>query len=323
MTEEPAVGGNAPAAPEPPLDDPVPPAPPLDDPVPPAVMAGDRADPGLGNPAEIGPAADPYAPHGYQPAPYYPAGPYAHPGPAGCETVPVGAPGPGQPRPVRVGRGTGKLPKGLITAYFAGGLALLVVGVVAVVYLAVRAYGGATESITVSGSERETPVVTHSRSTAPAAEPTAEPVAPDPSDPARARFGPQQLANGKSFVVDGENNSKFEVTVTAGKFRRSACDIYSVKPREGGYLPVKLKVKVMEGEPTISEYDFKFEEPDGSWLPSVGGSGCDGKDYGGFLRHLSAGRSYSSSVVFDVPGKKGDIVFVYPIMDVVASWKIG
>jgi hypothetical protein len=245
---------------------------------------------------------------------------YSVGGAAAYETVPVSAGAPAQARPVPIGRGRGKLPKGLITAYFAGGVALLLVGVVAVVFLAVRAYGGnVSDDATVTISRGGTPSASPSTSKrVPSA-----PAAIDPSDPARARFGPQKLANGKPFVVNGENDSKFEVTVTAGKFRKSACDIYSVKPAEGGYLPVKLKVRVLEGEPTISEFDFKFEAPDGSWLPSVGGSGCEGRDYGGFLRHLSAGRSYTSSVVYDVPGKKGDIVFVYPIMDVVASWKVG
>jgi len=28
-------------------------------------------------------------------------------------------------------------------------------------------------------------------------------------------------------------------------------------------------------------------------------------------------------VVFDVPSAKGNIVFVYPLMDVVAAWKVG
>ena len=46
-------------------------------------------------------------------------------------------------------------------------------------------------------------------------------------------------------------------------------------------------------------------------------------DYGGFVRRLSAGRTYSSTVVFDIPSTKGDIVFVYPLLDVAASWKIG
>ncbi|WP_067496566.1 hypothetical protein [Actinoplanes sp. TFC3] len=233
--------------------------------------------------------------------------------------------------PAPVARSGGKLPKGLIATYFAGGVALLLVGAVAVVYLAVRAYGGnapESASVTVSrGAQPSVPAhgVSSQEATARKAQPPQKvPSSPvDPSDPARARFGPQRLANGKPFVIQGENNSKFQVTVTAGTFHKGACDIYSVKPEEGGYLPVKLKVKVLEGEPEISEYDFRFQKSDGSWLPSVGGSGCDGRDYGGFLRRLSAGREYSSSVVFDVPGKKGDIVFVYPIMDVVAAWKVG
>ncbi|BCJ52013.1 hypothetical protein Asp14428_34880 [Actinoplanes sp. NBRC 14428] len=121
--------------------------------------------------------------------------------PAHLETVPAAAvPPPGPVKPVRIGRGTGRLSSRLITAYFAGGLALLLAGTVAVFYLAFKAYGG--EPGTTVADPRTYP----SQSRPSARPPAAAPVSPGsarPSVPLRARFGPQQLANGQSFVVQG------------------------------------------------------------------------------------------------------------------------
>jgi hypothetical protein len=196
--------------------------------------------------------------------------------------------------------------RGLVTTYFAVGLVLLLVGVVTVVYLSARLYSSAAGP---SRSPSPRPSVSAS---------------PTPSvDPHRVRLGPERLAMGKSLIITGEDDAKFQVTVKAGKFRRTACDIYSVKPKNGGYLPARVTVKVLEGEPDISSYAFRFQKPDGTWLPPVGGSGCD-KDYGAFVRRLSAGRTYATTLVYDIPrGKKGDIVFVWPILDVAASWHLG
>jgi len=187
--------------------------------------------------------------------------------PAHFETVPVATGAPKQSgKPVRVGRGTGKLSKRLITAYFAGGLALLLAGTVTVFYLAVKVYGGRLPDRTVTAS-RDYPTTPALPSTGgrgkpskPAAPRAPAPDAFEPSSSPRARFGPERLANGKSHVIQGEGGSRFEVTVKAGKFRRSACDQYSVKPKEGGYLTTQLKVKVLEGEPDISEYAFPLPE---------------------------------------------------------------
>lgn len=253
-------------------------------------------------------------------------GPTGYGNPADFETVPVNPrPAGGNGKPVRVGRGTGKLSKRLITAYFAGGLALLLVGTVAVFYLAIKVYGRTLPDTTVTAARDYSTAPSAPVSAGRAPSRPAAPVPPpvEPSSSPRARFGPEKLPNGKSFVMRGEGDARFQVTVKAGKFRKRACDQYSLKPKEGGYLPVQLKVKVLEGEPDISEYAFRFQKPDGDWLPSVGGSGCEGNDYGGFVRRLSAGRTYSSTVVFDIPSTKGDIVFVYPLLDVAASWKIG
>ncbi|MGA5304014.1 hypothetical protein ACPCHT_29110 [Nucisporomicrobium flavum] len=207
----------------------------------------------------------------------------------------------------------GSLSKGLITAYFAGGLALLLAGAVAVVYLGAKVYARSLPRTTVTVTREY-----------PSAKPSApHPGAVEPSSSLRARFGPQRLTNGRSFTMRGEGDARFQVTVKAGKFRKRACDELAVQPKEGGYLPVKLSVKVLEGEPDISEYAFRFQKPDGDWLPSVGGTACEGNDFGGFVRRLSAGRTYSTTVVFDIPSTKGDIVFVYPLLDVAASWRIG
>jgi hypothetical protein len=279
----------------------------------------ERPDPALGNPADLQ-LDDSAAPAS---APSFPrAGvtdwltPRLEPGPGvpgEVTTAPVPA---AAIKPVRIGRGSRKLAKGWVTAYFAGGIVLLLLGVAAVVVLSVRTYGqDVSEDATVTISGGSGPAVSRSQ---PSKGPSASP------DPARARIGPQRLANGQGFVMTGENNSKFEITVKAGKFRRTACDAYSPKPERGGFLMVQLKLKVLEGEPDVSEFAFRFQEPDGSWLPSAYGGSCIPPDeYSAFFRRLSAGRTYTSSILFDVPSKKGDIVFVYPLKDVAASWKMG
>jgi hypothetical protein len=225
----------------------------------------------------------------------------------GAETVPV------QPvswaPPPRAPRGPSR---GFFIAYFAAGLTLLLAGTVAVVVLAVQAYGPQEGKPSAAGSAPATPAHTDNEST------------PAPSTgPNGLALGPQRLAMGKPLAVTGEDGAKFEVTVKAGKFRRSACDRYSVKPKNGGYLPTQIRVKVIEGVPEVSDFDFRFEKPNGQWLDSVGGSGCDA-NYGALFRRLTAGRTYSTTVVFDVPAAmKGQIVFVWPLRDVVASWKVG
>ncbi|GAA2522003.1 hypothetical protein [Winogradskya humida] len=280
----------------------------------------ERPDPALGNPADLQ-LDESVAP---APARSFPGAgvtdwltPRVDPGssmPGELTTAPVPA---AAIKPVRIGRGSRKLGKGWVTAYFAGGIVLLLLGVAAVVVLSVRTYGqDVSEDATVTIS-RGNNGATVSRSQPPKT-PSASP------DPARARFGPQRLANGQGFVMTGEDNSKFEITVKAGKFRKTACDAYSPKPEHGGFLMVQLKLKVLEGEPDVSEFAFRFQEPDGSWLPSAYGGSCIPPDeYSGFFRRLSAGRTYTSSILFDVPSKKGDIVFVYPLKDVAASWKMG
>jgi len=96
-----------------------------------------------------------------------------------------------------------------------------------------------------------------------------------------------------------------------------------VKPENGGYLPTEIKVKVLEGEPDVSDFAFRYQLPDGEWLHGVGGSGCD-ENYGGLFRRLVAGRTYTTTVVYDVPKvMTGDIVFVWPLLDVAATWKVG
>ncbi|WP_212997509.1 hypothetical protein [Winogradskya consettensis] len=279
----------------------------------------ERPDPALGNPADLQ-LDDSAAP---APAPSFPRAavtdwltPRLDPGQGGpgeLTTAPVPAVA---NKPVRIGRGPRKLGKGWVTAYFAGGIVLLLLGVAAVVVLSVRTYGqDVSEDATVAISRGNGPTVSRSQ---PPKTPSASP------DPARARFGPQRLANGQGFVMTGEDNSKFEITVKAGKFRKTACDAYSPKPERGGFLMVQLKLKVLEGEPDVSEFAFRFQEPDGSWLPSAYGGSCIPPDeYSAFFRRLSAGRTYTSSILFDVPSKKGDIVFVYPLKDAAASWKMG
>ena len=132
-------------------------------------------------------------------------------------------------------------------------------------------------------------------------------------------MGPQRLANGETFLVEGERGARFEVTVRARKVRRTGCDSYARKPENGGYLPTELRVKVLAGEPDVTDYAFRFQQRDGTWLNSAYGSNCD-KDYGAFVRRLVAGRTYRTTIVFDVPDTRGDIVFVYPTIDVAATW---
>jgi hypothetical protein len=201
-----------------------------------------------------------------------------------------------------------------VTTYFAAGVALLLAGIVTVVYLSAKLYGGSPRST-------ETVAASPFRPFSPS---PSSPPSPSPSvDPLRARLGPERLAMGKSLILTGEKDAKFQVTVKAGKFRRTACDSYSVRPKNGGYLPARITVKVLQGEPDVSEYAFRFQKPDGAWLPPVGGSGCE-TEYGTFSRRLSAGRTYSTMVVYDIPrARKGDIVFVWPLVDVAASWHVG
>jgi len=193
---------------------------------------------------------------------------------------------------------------GFFTAYFAAGLALLVVGVIAVVVLVLR------------------PLNEH-HANAPVTPATSGKTTTEPS--AAATLGPQLLTMGKPLAVTGEDHEKFEVTVAAGKYRKNACNEYAVKPKNGGYLPATVRVKVLEGVPDVSEFDFRFQKPDGQWLDSVGGSGCETTGSTGLFRRLTAGRTYVTTVVFDVPKQplKGDIVFVWPLQDVIGSWKVG
>jgi hypothetical protein len=200
---------------------------------------------------------------------------------------------------------------GLLAAYFAGGLALLVVGFVVVVVLVLRPSGGHRAGGPVGRTGTPGPVASGS----------AAPPSPGPNG---VTLGPQQLALGQRLPVNGENGEKFEVTVVAGKFRKSGCDEFAVKPRHGGYLPTTVRVKVLDGVPDVSEFDFRFQKPDGEWLDSVGGSGCEATGSSGLFRRLTAGRTYVTTVVFDVPrALKGDIVFVWPLQDVIGSWKVG
>lgn len=237
--------------------------------------------------------------------------PHAHPVPPADDTVPA------QLKPVVVGRPRtrGKLSRRLVTAYFAAGLTLLLAGTVAVVYLAAGVYGRAGET-TVAVSRGGKPVVPSV-----VAPSVTAPSAVEPSEPLLERIGPQRLGNGDKFVVEGERGAKFEVTVRVRKFRKTGCDAYATKPENGGYLPTELRVRVLAGEPDVSDYAFHFQQRDGTRLNSVYGSGCE-KDYGAFVRRLVAGRTYRTTVVFDVPAAKGDIVFVYPTIDVIATWSL-
>ncbi|MEV6843529.1 hypothetical protein [Actinoplanes sp. NPDC051411] len=193
---------------------------------------------------------------------------------------------------------------GFFIAYFAAGLALLAVGVIAVVVLVLRPPHDDRANAPLR------PVASGAGTTEPSA---------------AATLGPQLLTMGKPLAVTGENHEKFEVTVAAGKYRKTACNEYAVKPRNGGYLPATVRVKVLDGVPDVSEFDFRFQKPDGEWLDSVGGSGCETTGSTGLFRRLTAGRTYVTTVVFDVPKQplKGDIVFVWPLQDVIGSWKVG
>lgn len=197
---------------------------------------------------------------------------------------------------------------GFFTAYFAAGLALLLVGLIAVVVLVLR-----------PGNDHHG---------APAAAPGTSAGATSPSrvpSAGTATLGPQQLTMGKVLAVTGEDGAKFEVTVAAGKFRKTPCSPYGVKSKNGGYLPVSIHVKVLRGVPDVSEFDFRFQKPDGDWLDSVGGTGCETTGSTGLFRRLTAGRTYATSVTYDVPKPplKGDIVFVWPLEDVIGMWKVG
>jgi hypothetical protein len=198
---------------------------------------------------------------------------------------------------------------GFLAAYFAAGLALLVVGFVVVVVLVLRPQRGDRHAEKPAGPLTSEPA-------------TSGPVSASPG-PNGITLGPQQLAMGQRLPVEGENGERFEVTVVAGKFRKGGCDEFAVKPKHGGYLPTTVRVKVLDGVPDVSEFDFRFQKPDGEWLDSVGGSGCETTGSSGLFRRLNAGRTYVTTVVFDVPKPpKGDIVFVWPLQDVIGSWKV-
>jgi hypothetical protein len=202
-------------------------------------------------------------------------------------------------------------------AYFATGLVLLLAGTVAVVVLAVRAYAPADRTPLANG---RTAGATSGRTYDYPTYPTTPPPSTGPNG---TELGPQRLAMGKALAVTGEDGAKFQVTVRAGKFRKTGCDQSAVKPKNGGYLPTEVKVKVLEGVPDVTEYDFRFQKPDGEWLDSVGGSACE-TNTSGLFRRLTAGRTYTTTVIFDVPAAmRGDIVFVWPLRDVVGSWKVG
>lgn len=231
--------------------------------------------------------------------------------PAWSPPAPVWSPpAPGWAAPPATGRPRPRwLSRGLVTAYFAGGLVLLLAGIVAVIYLGANVYGG-------DGRTAATGV----RGPGPAG--PAAPESIEPSGPLLERIGPQRLSNGGTFVAQGERGAKFEVTVRVRKVRKKGCDPYARKPKNGGYLPTELRVKVLSGEPQVSDYDFRFQRPDGTQLTAAFGSSCD-KDYGAFVRRLVAGRTYQTTIVFDVPNTKGDIVFRYPSIDTIATWHLG
>ena len=226
------------------------------------------------------------------------------PAPPPDDTVRAEAP------PVMIGRPRRGLSRGFVTAYFAAGLVLLLAGTIAVVYLAADTYGRAVDRTVTVGRSSQPP------------RNAASPAPIEPSGPLLERIGPQRLVNGQKYVIEGERGAKFEVSVRARKLRKTGCDSYAKKPKNGAYLPTELQVKVLSGEPEVSDYSFRFQKPDGTRLNSAYGSGCD-KDYGAFVRRLVAGRTYRTTIVFDVPNTKGDIVFVYPTIDVIATWHLG
>jgi hypothetical protein len=208
-----------------------------------------------------------------------------------------------------------RLPPGLVTAYFAGGLVLLVVGTITAFYLAAKIIDrpGTEVALRPSGDRSRSAPATRSGPG------TAAPASPDPI---RNRIGPQRAAMGKTITIVGDNDDKFEVTVQTGKFRRSGCNEYAVHPKHGGYLPAKITVKVLSGEPDVGVFNFRFERPDGSWLDTVGGSGCD-DSLTSLMHRMVAGRTYRATAVFDLPADlKGNVIFSYPYLDVAAQWKL-
>ncbi|MGX6602070.1 hypothetical protein ACWKSP_08050 [Micromonosporaceae bacterium Da 78-11] len=214
--------------------------------------------------------------------------------------------------PVRPPR---RVPRGLVTAYFAGGLALLLVGTVAVFYLAVTAFDHPRPKVTALPS-RTAPSSSAPASGGPGA------LEPTSSGPIRNRVGPQQVAMGKPVVIIGEDDAKFQITVRTLKFRKSGCDPYAVKAKYGGYLPTEITLKVISGEPEVNIFDFRFERPDGTLLDTVGGSGCE-KNAILLMRRVVAGRTYKVTAVFDVPADlKGHVDFSYPYLDSAAQWKV-
>lgn len=209
-----------------------------------------------------------------------------------------------------------RVPRALVTAYFAGGLVLLLIGTITVFYLAVTIYDRPRTTAAVlpsAGHSRPTPSVTRSRPGA------AVPTSPGPI---RNRVGPQHAVMGKTVTIVGDQDDKFEVTVKTGKFRRSGCNEYAVHPKHGGYLPAVITVKVLAGEPDVGVFNFRFERPDGTWLDTVGGSGCD-ENLTSLMHRVVAGRTYRATAVFDLPADlKGNVIFSYPYLDVAAQWKL-
>jgi hypothetical protein len=206
-----------------------------------------------------------------------------------------------------------KISRGLVTAYFTVGVVLLLVGLGAVVVLSRKVYGGTPGNQVQAGPTLTIP------SFAPLPDPQ-----PTESAPLRNRLGPTRLTMGQSITLsDPDSDAQVRVTVKAGKWRSKGCNPYAVKPEHGGYLPVEVSVKVLRGEPDISDYDFRFQDPEENWLDSVGGSGCD-DNYGAFVRRLVAGRTYTKKNVYDVPNTKGEIALVWPSpLDASALWHVG
>ena len=209
-----------------------------------------------------------------------------------------------------------RIPRGLVTAYFAGGLVLLLVGTITAFYLAVTIFDKprtTAADLAPTGRSRSGPTATRSgpRASAPAS-----------PDAIRNRIGPQRAAMGKTVTIAGDQDDKFEVTVKTGKYRRSGCNEYAVHPKHGGYLTAVITVKVLSGEPDVNIFNFRFERPDGTWLDTVGGSGCD-DNLIALMHRVVAGHTYRATAVFDVPADlKGNVIFSYPYLDVAAQWKV-
>ena len=202
-----------------------------------------------------------------------------------------------------------RLPPGLVTAYFAGGLVLLLAGTITAFYLVVSIY-----------DKLQTPLAGRSRPAVTRSGPGGAPA--DSPDPIRNRVGPQRAAMGTPVTIVGDKDDKFEVTVQTGKFRKSACNEYAVHPKRGGYLPTVITIKVLAGEPDVSVASFRFERPDGTWLDTVGGSGCD-ENLISLMHRVVAGRTYRATAVFDLPADlKGNVILSYPYLDVAAQWKL-